>query len=71
MKKQSVGKLALALTLLALAAPGLRASATTTPAAAAAPPPPPPPPPQSVTGTDPVPTSPNIIDVVLTMLRLG
>jgi hypothetical protein len=67
MKKQSVGKLALALTLLALAAPGLRASTTTTPAA----PPPPPPPPQSVTGTDPVPTSPNIIDVVLTMLHLA
>lgn len=66
MKKQSVGKFALAVTLLALAAPGLRASTTTTPAA-----PPPPPAPQSVTGTDPVPTSPKIIDVILTVLHLA
>lgn len=30
---------------------------------------PPPPPPQSVTGTDPVPTSPKVVTILLTLLR--
>jgi hypothetical protein len=30
---------------------------------------PPPPPPQSVTGTDPVPTSPKVVTIILTLLR--
>jgi hypothetical protein len=63
-KKQSVRKLTLALTLLASTAPFVHAS--TTP-----PPPPPPPAPQSVTGTDPVPTSPNVIEVILAILHLA
>ena len=66
MSKQSTRKLTLALTLLALIAPGLRAATTpSTP-----PPPPPPPTPQTVTGGDPVPTSPNLVGFVLTILHL-
>jgi len=38
-------------------------------ARAASTPPPPPPPPQSVTGTDPVPTSPKVVTILLTLLR--
>jgi len=38
-------------------------------ARAASTPPPPPPSPQSVTGTDPVPTSPKVVTILLTLLR--
>ena len=31
---------------------------------------PPPPAPQSVTGTDPVPTSPKVVTIILTLLRM-
>jgi hypothetical protein len=68
MSKQSARKLTLALTLLALTAPGLRAAI-----AQSTPPPPPPPPstPQTVTGGDPVPTSPNVVDFILTILHVA
>jgi hypothetical protein len=69
MRKQSARKWTLALTLFALTAPGLHAS--TTPST----PPPPPPPPAallpSVTGEDLVPTSPNVVNVVLALIRLA
>ena len=68
MRKQSARKWTLALTLFALTAPGLHAS--TTPST-----PPPPPPPAallpSVTGEDLVPTSPNVVNVVLALIRLA
>jgi hypothetical protein len=68
MSKQSARKLTLALTLLALTAPGLRSAiAQSTPP----PPPPPPPTPQTVTGGDPVPTSPNVVDIILTILHVA
>lgn len=44
-------------------------SLTGTIAHAASTPPPPPPAPQSVTGTDPVPTSPKVVTIILTLLR--
>ena len=67
MSKQSARKLTLALTMLALTAPGLRSAiAQSTPL-----PPPPPPTPQTVTGGDPVPTSPNVVDFILTILHVA
>jgi hypothetical protein len=65
MSKQSARKLTLALTMLALTAPGLRS------AIAQSTPPPPPPTPQTVTGGDPVPTSPNVVDFILTILHVA
>jgi hypothetical protein len=72
MRKQSARKWTLALTLFALTAPGLHAS--TTPSTPPPPPPPPPPPAAllpSVTGEDLVPTSPNVVNVVLALIRLA
>lgn len=66
MSKQSARKLTLALTLCALTAPGLCVAQSTTP-----PTPPPPPAPQSVTGTDPVPTSPNVVEMILAFFHLA
>jgi hypothetical protein len=65
MSKKSTRKLTLALTLLALTVPGFRAAtaqSTSTPPPAA---------PQSVTGTDPVPTSPNVVAIILAFLHLA
>lgn len=67
MSKNSFRKLTLAVALTVLAATKLHAQASTT----TPPPPPPPPIPGTVTGTDPEPTSPNVVDIILTILHLA
>ncbi len=66
MSRHAFRKLTLAAAITVLAATKLHAQASTT-----TPPPPPPPTPATVTGTDPEPTSPNLIDQILTILLLA
>jgi hypothetical protein len=62
MHKSLTRRFALALVLSSLTGTIARAASTPPPA-------PPPPAPQSVTGTDPVPTSPKVVTILLTLLR--
>jgi hypothetical protein len=63
MLKPSARKLTLAATLLALTVSAVHAQST--------PPPPPPVTTDGVTGGDPEPTSPNIVQVILSILHLA
>jgi hypothetical protein len=65
MSKHAFRKLTLVAAITVLAVTRAHAQTSTPP------PPPPPATPNTVTGTDPEPTSPNVIDMILTILYLA